>query len=392
MQNKWWGILSLYLQGLVQGIGFTTIPAAANFLIAKEGFGLSTEEYGTLFVPMIIASIIVSFFGGVFAEHVGTKRLLLLAGVLNIAAMLLFASTAFFSFDNQSVYVVLLLTMTLLGAGFGANITALNPFVFSFFPEKGSIAVTALHTCLGIGTALGPLLWNGFMSHGKWWLDPLSIALAYFLLFIGAWLFLPTKTAIKDSESTQTTPSQPRIALIPLTIAAFLYGITETTFGNWTTIFLHEGKQLSQAFANQTLAIFWGAVTLGRLATTFLAAVISPKYIYRALPLIILAGLALISRIDGSQSAIIALAVAGLGCSAFLPLTISIGEKRFYADATFASGLLIATYMAGYGVAAQGIGLLHKNLDISWMHLFIGLGIPVALLLGLCIHNTKVDR
>jgi hypothetical protein len=50
--------------------------------------------------------------------------------------------------------------------------------------------------------------------------------------------------------------------------------------------------------------------------------------------------------------------LAGLGCSALLPLTISFGQEEFAAVATMVAGGVIAAYQAGYGVAAFGVGPL----------------------------------
>lgn len=389
MKNNWPGIVTVYLTGLVQGIGFTTIPAAANFILSPKGFQLSAEQYGSIFLPMIAGSILSSLFGGMLAEKYGTKLLLIAAGILNVISMLLFASISLIH-TPDSIFPLLLATMGLLGAGFGANITALNPYAVHFFPERASVAVTALHTCLGIGTAIGPLLWNMFILKNFWQADPVLIAAAYLALLIMAWAFLPLKTPIAHSETSSNQAPLPRSALWPFALAAFLYGIVETTFGNWSTVFLNEGKHFSQELSNQALSIFWAAVTLGRLLTALIAYKISPVAIYRTLPIIILLSLGLIYGINSGTSALIAFGVAGLGCSAFLPLTISFTEKRFYLDAAFASGLLIAAYMTGYGTAAQGVGYLHREAALSWEHVYLWLSLPVVVLYGLCIYRTKV--
>jgi predicted MFS family arabinose efflux permease len=51
-------------------------------------------------------------------------------------------------------------------------------------------------------------------------------------------------------------------------------------------------------------------------------------------------------------------ALAGLGCSALLPLTISFGEGDLTAMAAAMAGGVIAFYQLGYGIAAFGVGPL----------------------------------
>jgi hypothetical protein len=55
---------------------------------------------------------------------------------------------------------------------------------------------------------------------------------------------------------------------------------------------------------------------------------------------------------------ILTFALAGLGCSALLPLTISFGQKELTTIAASAAGGLIAFYQIGYGIAAFGVGPL----------------------------------
>ena len=51
-------------------------------------------------------------------------------------------------------------------------------------------------------------------------------------------------------------------------------------------------------------------------------------------------------------------ALAGLGCSALLPLTISFGENDLSSMGAAAVGGIIAFYQLGFGIAAFGVGPL----------------------------------
>jgi len=53
---------------------------------------------------------------------------------------------------------------------------------------------------------------------------------------------------------------------------------------------------------------------------------------------------------------IAAFALAGFGCSALLPLTISFGQERLVAMGASVAGGVIAFYQLGYGIAAFGTG------------------------------------
>ncbi len=43
--------------GLVQGIVLVTFPAASTIFTAKSGYGLSSSQYGDMFLPQVVTAI-----------------------------------------------------------------------------------------------------------------------------------------------------------------------------------------------------------------------------------------------------------------------------------------------------------------------------------------------
>ena len=78
---------------------------------------------------------------------------------------------------------------------------------------------------------------------------------------------------------------------------------------------------------------------------------------------------------------ILAFGLAGLGCSALLPLTISFGQSELTAFSAAAAGGIIAFYQLGYGIAAFGTGpLLDGGTELSTVY---AIAAAVALVMGL---------
>lgn len=387
-------IPSLYVYGLVLGAGFTTIPAAGNFLTSPHGFGLSPSEYGFIFIPMIVGSILASFFGGFIAKKTSVKHLFILSSILNVLSMMIFSACNLVIHEAHFAFFTLLVGMLCLGLGFGGSLTAINAYVIQLFPNKTSTAVTGLHSCLGLGTALGPLLFNHFLSHHIWWFDGLIIASAYTLLLcIGAIFFPLHVVSVKHSQQSDSTAAQsPKHLLLLLIFIALIYGICETTFGNWGTIFLHDDKGLSQVQSNYALSIFWGAITAGRILVFILSFSIKPERIYRVLaPLILLSLIAMHLFGHNAYSTIYygIFALAGIGCSAFLPLTVSFAGRLFFSNAEEVSGEVLSSYLLGYGIASIGVGLLNKIEHLSFQMVFMWLMVPVLTLAILCFYVTR---
>jgi predicted MFS family arabinose efflux permease len=83
---------------------------------------------------------------------------------------------------------------------------------------------------------------------------------------------------------------------------------------------------------------------------------------------------------DAPTLGILAFGLAGLGCSALLPLTISFGQEELATIAAAVAGGVIAFYQVGYGIAAFGIGpLLDNGVSLPTIYAFTAV---VALALG----------
>jgi hypothetical protein len=79
---------------------------------------------------------------------------------------------------------------------------------------------------------------------------------------------------------------------------------------------------------------------------------------------------------------VLAFGLAGLGCSALLPLTISFGQAELTTIAASAAGGLIAFYQIGYGIAAFGVGPLETITGLA-LNTIYGLAALVALAMAL---------
>ena len=83
----------------------------------------------------------------------------------------------------------------------------------------------------------------------------------------------------------------------------------------------------------------------------------------------------------GSAGAgILAFALAGFGCSALLPLTISFAGEQLLSMGAAVAGAVIAFYQMGYGIAAFGTGPL-VDAGVSLRALFVA-GAVAAVVMG----------
>ena len=140
--------------------------------------------------------------------------------------------------------------------------------------------------------------------------------------------------------------------------AVFLYGIAETLNGNWSGPYLTGERGISIQGASFALMTFWAMVTIGRVLFATLSTRTTVRWIYAGLPIFLLVAFQVVAHAGSEAYGIVAFGLAGLGCSAFFPLCISLCGQEFPQFAAVTSGGIVAFYQAGYGVAAFGVGPL----------------------------------
>ena len=374
----------VYLAGLAQGLALVTFPALSAIFTDPGGYGLTSSEYGGLFVPQVVLAIGGSSLGPRAARRHGLKPVFVGGLAFNLASMVLLAASAFAA-PHGTRYGLLLAATTALGAGFGTTLMTLNTYVAEFFEQQTNVALPALHAFLGSGTALAPILVAVFAGGATWRRLPLIVAAAFLLLGLLSLRAPLAAAGPPPAPPTGRTPApRPRIPtrLALYGAAVFLYGICETVFGNWATLYLHGEARMPLASAELALTAFWAVVTIGRIAAAVIAIRVDARLIYAALPVLIIAALLAIPTARGAGGNVLAFGFAGVACSAFFPLTISLAEQEFFQAAAGVSGGLVAAYMAGYGVAAFGVGPLRDSARVPLAAVYTGTAAVAAGLAG----------
>ena len=389
-------ILSVYAAGVVQGVALVTFPAAGGILTSPQHYALSNTEYGILFVPQAVMAIASSLLGPGITRRIGGKHLFQLGLLCNLISMLLLLASQLFMTRQSIAFPVLLVATTCMGLAFGFTVPTINTYASQFFPAMVDRAVLALNTLLGLGTALAPAIVSVFVGMGIWWGLPLGVA----ALTMGLILFtLPLPLLLAESQGERSDGAKaPMPAIFWLFAAvALVYGICETMNGNWSSIFMTSSLGASPAQASLALTFFWGMVTVGRLFFATADHWVPGRITFRILPFVIGGSFLMTSLLGAHEPAggIFCFALAGLGCSAMLPLIISFAQNRMPSIAPSVAGGMIAFYQIGYGIAAFGVGPMEKqfNLPLSRIFggsiLFAGALILLTLLLGRSEESQK---
>ena len=347
--------------GMVQGIVLVTFPALSTVFTKASEYGLSSSQYGGLFLPQVVTAITASLLGAGLARRISSKRVYLIGLGCSTVAMGLLIVSAGVKTDQSAAYPLLLVATAFLGAGFGLTVPILNTYASVFHPDGVDRSVLVLNALLGLGTALAPVFVAVFVGLGFWWgLPILSAALLVGLLAFSA--RLPLRAGARAGGAAARAGRGVPARFWVFAAFAVLYGICETMNGNWSQLDLTTRVGASATQASFALAVFWGMVTVGRVLFAAIGRWLPERVTYRILPFVLVVTFVLVAVLPrGDAGAGIAIfALAGLGCSALLPLTISFGEKDLAVMSTAVAGGIIAFYQLGYGIAAFGVGPLQE--------------------------------
>jgi MFS family permease len=386
-------ILTIYAAGLIQGVALVTFPAASAVFTSSSGYGLSSTEYGGMFVPQAVMAIISSLLGAGLRKRLGTKRIYMMGLFANLLAMSLLVVSRFVMKEHSLAYAILLVATGCMGIGFGFTVPAVNTFAAAFFPKKVDRAVLVLNALLGLGTALAPVFIALFVGLGIWWGLPVLVG----ALILGLLLFSVTQT-LNEGATTHTAHAHKGKNKLPARFwifAAFalLYGVCETMNGNWAVPYMTKHFGASAAIASLALAIFWSMVTAGRILFAAIEKWFPEKIVCRVLPFVVAAAFVATACVPKTNLllGVLTFALAGLGCSALLPLTISFGQKELTTIAASAAGGLIAFYQIGYGIAAFGVGPLQTWAGLDFNIIYGGTATVALVMAALSFAVTPAQ-
>ncbi len=368
---------TVQVAGLVQGIVLVTFPAASTIFTNSSDYNLSRSEYGAMFAPQVVTAVLASLLGAGLlfpglASRVREKSVYLTGLAADLGAMLLLILSWLVVRQADAAYGLLLAATACLGCGFGLTVPSLNTLAAAFHPKAADRAVLVLNALLGLGTALAPGFVAVFVGVGFWVGLPI-VAACLLVGLIAVSLRLPLDPAsqrpsvVSRPDGGARRPGRaPAAGALRLprglgVFAAFalLYGFCETMNGNWSQL---DVTSLGVRASTASLALtgFWALVTAGRVLVAGIRRWLPSRAAYHILPFVLAGAFVLIAVLphNAPGAAIAAFCLAGLGCSALLPLTISFGQEKLTDSQTAVAGGVIATYEVGYGIAAFGVGPL----------------------------------
>ncbi len=385
----------VFWAGILQGLAFVAVPAVSPVLQDEDRIGLTSTEYGSLFVPMVILAIAASI-GSVRLASICGRRTIFLAGIsLNLLAMAFVALSQPLSGTSLGPYAPLLIGMACLGLGVALTVAALNAHVLILFNVGSAAGIISLHAVMGGGNALAPLLAALFLGLDRWWLLPITVGAGLLLLLVAGTRHKHWSEAPKANPD-QRLPKHDRqgvpLAFLGFAAIAAAYGVSEALFASWGPTFLHEDKGLSDSTADLALSAFWTMVMIGRILAIIASTKLSARAIYLGQSVLLVIAFVVVPPIDGAVANVAAFGLAGLACSTWFPLTMNFSSLRSSRMAELSPGGLIAALMVGVGIGAFGVGPLRAAVGLSAIYTTaIGLALAMAVMALVMTAGSRTE-
>lgn len=354
---------------LVFALSANVLPAAllrasADLAVAPQSLAaLASIQFAAFFVSAISA--------GILADRFGQRQIFLAACALLMAGAVVWAVARQWAHACAGA--------ALWGAAGGVFEGLSSALLCELFPERRKLFMNLSQVFYTAGAVAGPWVAGQFLPRGVDWR----------LLFVGvgalgallglAWLGcrLPAPPPQERATLRRLLPELRTAGFLTGCAALFLYVLVESAVAVYANLYLRQAYAAPENWAIYSLALFWGAMLVGR----GLCALLPERHSYeRTLgALLLLSGGALAAQgLVGIWRASLALfTLAGLAFSGIWPLIVARASKRAARHNASLVGLTVAAGSLGCIAAPPLANALMDLLPLRM--LFVALAVPPLL-------------
>jgi len=342
---------------------------------------------GAITMTMTACSAASSLLAGSVVQRIGTGAV--------VAGSCLFTAMGLLGFSVAPSFGWLVALAIPLGLGAGAVDASLNHFVSAHYSSRH---MNWLHGFWGVGATTGPLVMGvALASSGGWAAGARSIGLMQLgltlVLFASMSLWsretahAPADADPLDEPSANLNPQPLAMWLAPMCF--LLYVSAEMGTGLWAASILVTDRGLSAGDASVWVSLYFGAITVGRVAVGLVANRIGNRRLVRAGIAVAMAG-ALLFALPSAFGDLspVGLVLMGLGCAPIFPSLMHETARRFPPEVVRQLiGRQMTCAYAGSSVVPAAFGLM-----AAWAGLQTVMPVVVALLLILLLVTSRLDR
>lgn len=252
--------LSFFVFGFVDNLKGPTLSALLDDLNFSYSFG------GTIVMSAYLGFLIATLFTGALSDIAGQKA------VIFVACACLFVGIIGYSFAGM--FLILAVAMFVIGLGLGSLELGGNSIIVDLHHQGKGRYLNLLAFFHGVGSMVAPLYAGLLLTVGISWRNVYQSAILVVLLLFAYFLLVkyPKSDASEsnklDLKGLGKSAFTGEMILFYAVLA--IYVAAEIGIGTWLVEFLQQSKFQSLAMSSFYLSLFFGMVTIGRLAGSFL--------------------------------------------------------------------------------------------------------------------------
>lgn len=311
--------ISLGLPDSVLGSAWPLIRAELNAPLPLAGYIAMVVSVGTVVSSLMSNRMIIRF---------GVGKVTAVSVLMTAAALLGFSVV-------PEAWMMFILAVP-LGLGAGSVDSALNNFVALHYSARH---MSWLHCFWGLGATAGPIILTAQLAAGNGWRGGyIVIGVLQAILTIALFVTLPLwskaqNPAVEEETDEQIYISNREVLKLPgigMALIAFIFFCAvEGTGGLWAASYVNAVKGMGAASAARASTMFYGAITLGRLISGFIAGKVTDAQLIRWGQILCVFGALAIILSPNAEAAIWGIALVGFGTSPIYPSMIHETPRRF---------------------------------------------------------------
>jgi fucose permease len=335
-------LLRLSYVGFVS-LGLPDTVLGAAWPAMREDLGQRLDAAGAVLLVTTAGVVASSISSSWLRRRWGTGAVLVGSTLLAAAALAMMASAQH--------WAVVIVSALVAGLGGGAIDASLNDYVARQYEARH---LTWLHACWGIGAAAAPLVVASVLATGSSWRWAyVTLALVELLLSLSFVRTVKLWRGLADvhhHDEAAAETSALRGPMIASVLLFYAYCGIEAGAGLWATSYLIGTRGVPAARAGAMVALFWGALTVGRIAVGLRADAIGPTRVVRYASYSVLVSCAmLLVPATPAWFAALALVALGLSLAPIYPLVMHDTPARFQGRS--------GARLVGYQVASASLGV-----------------------------------
>ena len=249
-----------FVFGFIDNLKGPTIPAILSDL------GLNYRQGGTVLFSEYIGFLIATLSMGVLSVLFGKKKVIFAAGI--------FLALGIAAYSSASRLLFLSIFMAFIGFGLGSCEVGGNLIIVDLYSSQKAKYLNIMEFFHGIGSILAPVYSGQLLAAAVSWRQVYRLAL---LLPLALLIYFLLVKVPKKHQGQENSPINIRrigaSAIVGDTILFYLfillYVAAELGVASWLVEFLQTDRGMSVSASSLLLSAFFVAITVGRLAGSF---------------------------------------------------------------------------------------------------------------------------